>query len=254
MACARIKLVLRGAPQCEWNGHPMRGGDQVTFRIEGDDAFIPVGSDKEERLVVLMTETKLLPPLPDAPKGLEGAVVLGLGYAPEGQSILTPMLPQPSAPAAGTSTSSSGSMTPVVAVPTTGGPPEVVIPTSPANGGVVTGVPATGGPPTTAIPVSPTTSSAADSPQPSITPMATQPVPQWIHILRVQTADKVYDLACSGRACRFDGQSIQTGDPLVLRVEKKWAYVSSASNSREERFAILSVRSLDAPAPGFPLH
>jgi len=164
MACSRTKLVQLRAPQCEWNGRPMGVGDQVTFRIEGDDAFIPVSSDNEERLVVLMTETKLLPPLPDAPKGLEGAIVLGLGYAPEGQSVLTPMLSQLNPPAASTSTSSSGSMAPVVAVPTTGGAPVVVIPTAPATGGVVTGVPATGGAPTTAIPVSPTTSSAASSP------------------------------------------------------------------------------------------
>lgn len=246
MACVRIRLFYLGVPQCDWNGRPIAKGDQVRFRIEGDYAYMPVKGDEEERLMVEMTEAKLLPPLPSAPAGLEGAVVLGLGVTAETHQYAALPSPQPSTSAS--SSSSSGSMAPVVAVPATGGAPEVVIPTSPTTGGAVTGVPATGGAPITAIPVAPTaaaTSSSSNISAPSAPSGGTTSTTQWVHILRVQTASHIYDLACSGRTCALNGTPIQTGDALTVRVEKKWAYVSSAGGSREQRFAILSVRDVD---------
>jgi hypothetical protein len=242
MACVRIRLF--GTPQCDWNGRPIAVGNQVRFRIEGDYAYMPVKGDNEERLMVEMTETKLLPPLPAVQPGLEAGVVLGLGVTTEEHRYVFPPASQPAASA--NSSSSPGSMAPVVAVPVTGGPPVVVTPTSPASGGVVTGVPATGGAPVTAIPVTPTdTAAPSAAPPPSVSAGTAASAKQWIHVLRVQTASRVYDLACPARICSFGGNPIQTGDPLALRIEKKWAYVSSAGTSHEHRFAILAVRNLD---------
>ncbi len=240
MACVRTRLLQFGPPECNWNGRPLSVGDRVRFRIEGDAAYMPVNTNNEERLMVQMTETKLLPSLPSVQPGLEAAVVLGLGVTSEERSYMIPPDSQPGPSAS----SSSGSMAPVVAVPTTGGPPVVVIPTSPATGGVVTGVPATGGAPITAIPVTPADTSSAVS-SPSATAGATTTATQWVHVLRVQTASHIYDLACGGRACWLSGRPVQTGDPLALRIEKKWAYLSSGGIFHEQRFAILSVRDLE---------
>lgn len=254
MDCSRTKLIQFRPPECEWNGHPIAVGDVVRFRIEGDGAFIPTGADSEERLIILMTETKLLPQLPAVPAGFEGAVVLGLGVAPapagpKDTQSFAPLAAPSAAPSA-----SSDSMTPVVATPTTGGPPVVVIPTAPATGPVITGVPAAGGAPITAIPVAPTAnSSSLDAPAANSSPLNAGPdVQQWVHVLRVQTASYVYDLSCSRGACRLSGKLVQTGDPLALRIDKKWAYVSQAGIRHEQRFAILSVRDIDSPTSELP--
>jgi len=248
MACVRVQSFHFGSPQCDWNGRRIAVDNQIRFRIEGDFAYMPVGADREERLLIEMTETKLLPPLPPVQPGLEAGVVLGLGVTTEEHRYVIPPASQPA-----TSASSSGSMAPVVAVPVTGGSPVVVIPTSPASGGVVTGVPATGGAPITAIPVTPTDSGASSAaPPPSASAGTT--TTQWVHILRVQTASHVYDLACSGHVCALDGNHMQFGDPLALRVKGKWAYVSSAGILHEQRFAILAVRDLNEPASNSPSH
>lgn len=232
MACYRTRIMQIKPSQCDWNSRPIAVGDVVQFRIDGDKAYMPKGTDGEERFIVEMTELKQLPPLPASPQpGSESAVVLGLGYAPDGGTALSAL-----------SGSSTNSMLPVVAVPTTGGPPVVVIPTAPAAGPVVTGVPATGGAPITAISVAPNISSGQ---------AATET--KWIHVLRLETASKIYDLACLPRACRVNGNVINQGDLFTVRLQKKWAYVSTSANSRDQRFAIISVRSLEDSTAGFPL-
>ena len=227
LACARSRFKQ---VKCDWNGHSIIAGDHVSFRIKGIYAYMPVSTDDEERFTVLMTEIKQLPPLPTVPVGLESAVVRGVGFTSSG-SI-------PSASVAATHAPAPGSMAPVVAVPTTGGVPVVVVPTAPATSPVITGVPTTGGAPITAVAVAPPTDTI-----PSIA--STDSEPQWIRVLRVQTTSHIYDLTCDANSCKLNGKSIQLGDLLALRIDKKRAYVSVGGNSPERRFAILAVHNID---------
>jgi len=227
LACiqSRFKRV-----KCDWNGHPISIGDFVNFRINGIDAYMPVGAENEERFTVLMTEAKQLPPLPTVLIGYESAVVRGAGFTSSG-SI-------PSVPVATTSVSSSGSVAPVLAVPAAGGAPTVVIPASPTTSPVIIGVPSTGGAPITAVAVTPSVDAS-----PFIA--STNAGPQWMRVLRVQTARHIYDLTCDVNNCKLNGKSLQIGDSLALRIEKNRAFVSSAGKSPERRFAILAVRNID---------
>ena len=72
-------------------------------------------------------------------------------------------------------------------------------------------------------------------------PMSEGP-PPWVHLLRVKAGRNIYQLECSTRPCAVDKKEIGLGDTLVIRAEKKWAYVSSGASSgrKEERLRILS--------------
>lgn len=180
MICEKSRLR---EVRCDWNGRSIAVGDRVQFRLKGTTAYLPSGAHQEERLFVSMTEFAQLRPLPVVPEGYLGAVVSGEGYAFDGQ------------PSAFASAPDSTGI-PVTAVPVTGGAPVTVIPVAPSAGPVVTGVPVTGGAPVTAIdvsaPASMTVSSASRA--------------QLIHVLRVQSVGKIYDLACAERNCTLQGE------------------------------------------------
>jgi len=110
---------------------------------------------------------------------------------------------------------------PVVAIPVTGGPPVVVMPTGPAMGGVVNGVPVTGGPPITGISVGGAPGAGG------AVMMGGGGPPPWVHVLRIQTAGKIYQLECSRKPCMLENKEIELGDALALRVDKKHAYLST---------------------------
>jgi hypothetical protein len=67
--------------------------------------------------------------------------------------------------------------------------------------------------------------------------------PQWVHVLRIQTAGKIYQLECSSKPCKLVDKEIALGDGLTLRAEKKHAYLSSNPPvpGGEQEYKILSV-------------
>jgi hypothetical protein len=218
-------------PQCKIAGNPIIVNDTVHFRRDGDVAYLSDGGNGEEKLLILSTELKVLSPLPLS-SGLaagERGAVLGIGM----------QLDRSRHSAAPNNDTPSG---PVIAIPVTGGPPVQVIPAAPPNGGVVTGTPVTGGAPVTAIPVTPMSSPARSA-------------SAWIHFVRLQTAGRVYDLACPSKSCSLKKGPIQLGDQLAIRVQKKFAYLSLPvpGPTSEQKFEILAVRSIDDP-PGIPAH
>ena len=216
----------------------------------------------EEKLRILATELKVTPPLPPAPAyatpatgnapnvTTEGAVVIGTGTHIKGQKgafwSTTPATGQPVIAGAGPSTPVMASA-PVTAIPVTGGAPVLVTPVAPTTGGVVTGIPVTGGPPITAIPTAPVTGvPVGGGPAPGGVVMAGSAPPQWVHILRIQTAGGIYQLECSSKPCSLLTKEIALGDALTLRTDKKHAYLSStASGGAEQEYKILNV---DLPA------
>ena len=66
-----------------------------------------------------------------------------------------------------------------------------------------------------------------------------------MRVLRVQTTDHVYDVTCNTGTCKLNGKYIQIGDSLVLRIEKRRAYISSSGKPPERCFIILAVRNVD---------
>jgi len=74
--------------------------------------------------------------------------------------------------------------------------------------------------------------------------------PPWVHLLRVRAGENIYQLECSAKPCEIDKKPIELGDLLVVRAEKKWAYVSSgsASGGKGQKFRILS-ETEDEAAP-----
>jgi len=118
-----------------------------------------------------------------------------------------------------------------------------VIPAGPVGGGVVTGVPVTGGPPVTAIPVTPVASTNASG-------TSTVTESEWVHYLLVQTAGRVYKLACESKECWLKNQAPQLGDLLTIRIENKVVYLSwrSTGPKGEQKFVILSVNNIEAPS------
>jgi hypothetical protein len=261
--CTSLNPFRQTPPVCRTGDRPIAVHDTVHFRRDGDMAYVPGSGSREQRLLILSTELKILPPLPDTPLlAPVSAAVLGLGL--ETRAVRRPAgaTPPPAEPSAGSGASSPSTPAgPVIAVPVTGGPPVPVIPTCPTNGGVITGVPVTGGPPVTAIPVTPVggdsaaSTSGGEVADPPMTPAPTAPGSQWVHFVRVQTAEHVYDLACRWRSCSLEHNPIQLGDLLSIRVENRSAYLSGAipAGKNEQKFDILDVRSVNDPA-GVPPH
>ena len=281
--CTKVKSIQFGSPECKILGKPIAQGDTVHFRIDGDWAYMPPASEGiEEKLRILTTELKVIPPLPtgtmppaktpepatsakdNKTSASEPAVTIGTGVHVKGQhglgwsttpGAVHPAIPSTSMPGITTASASTPVVAtgPVMATPVTGGAPVLVTPTAPSTGGVVTGVPVTGGAPITAVPVAPVTG----------VPMAGAPVagapgggmmiggggaPQWVHVLRIQTAGKIYQLECSGKPCAIANKEIALGDGVTLRADKKHAYLSfSASGqaqSAEQEFKILEVTDI----------
>ena len=258
--CVSLNPFRQAPPVCDAGGRPMAVNDRVHFRRDGDMAYMPGNASAEQRLVILSTELKILPALPDtAAMAPESGAVLGLGLEARTSRYSVSSAPSPNVPNT-TPASASPRMPagPVTAIPVTGGPPLQVIPTGPVNNGPVTGVPVTGGPPVTAVPVTPVAASQAGSTSGSgvsnspITAASAVEGSHWIHFVRVQTAAHVYDLACSSKSCSLEHSPLQLGDLLTIRIEKKSAYLSRAGAS-EQKFEILAVRSVD-DAPGVPPH
>jgi hypothetical protein len=287
LMCTKVKSIQFGSPECKIGDKPIAAGDTVHFRIEGDWAYMaPISEGTEEKLRILTTELKNIPPLPPAPAAEneknakttpESGVVIGTGMQVRGQHGVgwstTPTainVPTPSAVASPITTASAATpvmpTAPVMATPVTGGPPVPVVAVAPTSGGVVTGVPVTGGAPITAVPVAPVTGVPIGGPPPMAGAPAGAPAgggmvmmgggaPQWVHVLRIQTAGKIYQLECSTKPCKIANKEIALGDSLSFRVDKKWAYMSvgaqastPATTDEEQKYRILSVTEV-APPP-----
>lgn len=267
LMCAKAGIF--GAPECKIGDKPIAPGDTLHFRIDGDWAYTPlVAVGGEDKLRILTTELKVIPalptpasPAPAAPataspgktKGSnpasEPGIVIGTGLHVKGQHGVGWSTTPTSAVASGVTTASAATpvmaTAPVTAIPVTGGPPVVVVPMAPTTGGVVTGVPVTGGPPIMAIPTAPVMGVPMGG-----APAAGGPVmmggggaPQWVHVLRIQTAGNIYQLECSKKPCALANKEIALGDTLKLRADKKHAYLSAGpqNSAPEQEFKILSV-------------
>ncbi len=268
LLCTKVKGLQLGEPECKLNDKPIAMGDTVHFRIDGDWAYMPPisGESMEEKLRILGTELTVTPALEAAPAASaapagnapnsapESGVVVGTGTHIKGQKGggFWSTNRSSSAPAITTASGATPVMAtaPVTAIPVTGGPPVTVIPVGPTTGGVVTGVPVTGGAPITAIPTAPVTGVPVGGAPGGGVVMAAA-APQWVHILRIQTAGKIYQLECSSKPCALGGREIALGDPLTLRVDKKHAYLSSTvqGSTAEQEYKLLDVTDLQ-PAPG----
>lgn len=277
LMCTKVKSIQFGQPECKIGDKPIAKGDTVHFRIDGDWAYMPpISEGTEEKLRILTTELKVTPPIPPAVatapaapakdskiSAAETAVVIGTGVHVKGQhgvgwgttqnrpliatGVATPGMP--SGPVMPTG--------PVMAVPVTGGPPVPVIATAPVNGGVITGVPVTGGAPITAIPVGPVAGvPVGGAPTGGGTVMVGGGgAPQWVHVLRIQTAGKIYQLECSSKPCAVGGKEVGLGDTLTVRTDKKHAYVSTDAQAAgpEQEYKLLEVTDAGA-APAAPPH
>jgi hypothetical protein len=139
---------------------------------------------------------------------------------------------------------------PVTVMPSTGGAPVMVMPTGPVvPGGIVTGMPVTGGAPVMGMPTGPVMGVPAGPPGMGGGGGA-RPAIAWAHLLRLQAGNKSYSLECSDGPCAVDEKKIELGDTLTIRVNKKWAYVTFASDggAKEEKFKILNEKD-DEPMP-----
>jgi hypothetical protein len=106
----------------------------------------------------------------------------------------------------------------VMGIPVTGGPPVMGMATGPVMGvpvgGARTGAPVGGG---------------------------GGGGPVWVHLLRVRSGDKIYQLECGTKPCDVNKKEIELGDTILVRAEKKWAYLSFGNESgvKEQKFRIL---------------
>jgi hypothetical protein len=262
LMCERVKGFHMGLPDCLVGDKPIATGDTVQFRVDGDRAFMPVAKGEDE-LRILTTEFKVIPPLPPAAAGESGkgsnpgnerGMVIGTGLHIMGQKQAWSTNPssvnqgvfRAGAPAPGIAmaTPSAPVMAtgPVMAIPVTGGAPVMVIPSGPVGGGIVTGVPVTGGAPITGIATGPVMGMPMAGAAHAGGPAMGGGGPAWVHILRVQSGKNIYQLECSAKPCEVDKKQIELGDALVIRAEKKWAYVSFGTDSgvKEQKLRILS--------------
>lgn len=278
MLCERVKGFHMGLPECKVDDRPIANGDKVQFRVDGDFAYMPVVNGAEDELRILTTELKVIPPLPPiaagengkGSKGDERGMVIGSGMHIAGQkhvawstdpsSVQRPFFSAGApglapAPGIAMATPSAPVMAagPVMAIPVTGGAPVMMMPTGPVGGGPVMGVPVTGGAPVMGMPTGPVMGM----------PMGGAPMgaahaggggggPVWVHLLRVRAGEKIYQLECSAKPCEVDKKEIGLGDTLVIRAEKKWAYVSLGANGggKEQKLRILSETEEDDASDG----
>jgi len=270
LMCAHVKAIEFGEPECKLGDKPIATGDTVHFRLDGDWAYMPLpAADAEEKLRILTTELKVIPALP-APASPDNAspahaspanqpnsnpptepgIVIGTGMQVKGQHGVG-WSTTPTAVASPITTASAATPVmatgPVTAIPVTGGAPVVVMPTAPTTGGVVTGVPVTGGAPITAIPTAPVMGvPVAGPPNGGAHIVMGGSAPQWVHVLRIQTAGKIYQLECSSKPCMVANKEIGLGDTLAFRVDKKHAYLCSDPRTPgvEQEFKILGMTDI----------
>jgi hypothetical protein len=242
MMCMRVSGFHWGMAECKVNDKPIAVGDTIQFRVDGDKAFMP-DLKGEEELRVLTTEFKVIPELAPAAAGESGkdagserAQVIGTGVHIRGQKMVAWSTDPSSVKRPSYNGGSAGSMAPVMAIPVTGGAPVMMMPTMPSSGAFVMGVPATGGAPVMGV--------RMGGPA-----MGGGGPPPWVHILRVRAGESLYVLECPGKACEVDKKQIELGDTVLMRAEKKWAFVSSEGNSggKEAKFRILN-ETEDEPA------
>ncbi|MGA2654137.1 MAG: hypothetical protein ABSF28_26750, partial [Terracidiphilus sp.] len=238
LLCDKVKGLHFSMPECKAGDKPIETGDTIHFRVDDDSAYLAAAKGAEDGLRILTMELKVIPPMPPATgnsTGTERGMVIGAGMHIMGQKKV-PWSTDPSSVKArnlgggfvGGPAMPTG---PVMAIPSTGGAPVLVIPTAPMNGGFVTGVPVTGGPPIVGMA---TGGAAAGG-------MHGGGAPPWVHLLRVRAGDTIYQLECSAKPCAIDKTPIGLGDTLVVRAEKKWAYVSSNNGGgKEQKLRILS--------------
>lgn len=293
LLCDRVKSIQFGLPECKVGDKPIATGDTVHFRIEGDWAYMPPASKgkpdakaeattgesegMEEKLRILTTELKVIPPVPPdatAPNPQTSnlgkdtnhasndasvhAVVIGSGLHVRGQHGVgwstNPIV------AGGLTTASPGTPVmatgPVSAIPVTGGAPVMVTPVGPTTGGVVTGVPVTGGAPITAIPTGPVMGTPVGGAPAGGGMVMGGGAPQWLHVLRIQTAGKVYQLEGSTKPGKLANKEIELGDAITLRTDKKekHAYLSTVPYDpvAEQEYKILSVTAVGATPESKP--
>lgn len=282
LLCERVKGFHMGLPECLVDDKPIAAGDAVKFRVDGDRAFMPVAKGENE-LRILATEFKVIPPAPAASDSTKGSspgsergMVIGTGMHIMGQKQMawstnpssigrvgfggsTPGVAMAS-PGIAMATPSAPVMAtgPVMAIPVTGGAPVLMTPTGPTGGGLMTGIPVTGGAPVTAIATGPVMGvPIGGAPMGAARPggMAVGGGgPAWVHILRIQSGKNIYQLECSAKPCEVDKKAIELGDTLVIRTEKKWAYVSFGTNSdgKEQKLRILGETEEDATSDTKP--
>jgi hypothetical protein len=127
----------------------------------------------------------------------------------------------------------------------------MVTPVGPTTGGVVTGVPVTGGAPITAIPTGPVTGTPVGGAPAGGHVVMGGGAPQWLHVLRIQTATKVYQLEGSTKPGKLANKEIELGDTITLRTDKKEKHTYLSSDPydpvAEQEYKILSVTA--APEP-----
>jgi hypothetical protein len=262
LMCEHAKGFHMGLPECKSGDKPIADGDTIPFRVDGDSAYVPVAKGGEDELRILTAELKVIPPLktPAASESAAGSaaaantelsVVIGTGTHIQGQKKVGwstnpfagtgqgfSVAGAPSGITMASPTNPVIASGPVMATPVTGGPPVMVIPTGPVGGGVVTGIPTTGGAPIMAIPTGPVMGTPVGGAPRAGGVAVGGGSPPWVHLLRVKAGDKVYMLECSRKPCEVDKKPIGLGDTIVIRAEKKWAYVSLGGGA-EQKFKIL---------------
>jgi len=65
LMCTRARPFGFGMLDCKIGDKPIAAGDTVHFRVDGDWAYMPsMGQEAEEKLRILTTELKTIPPVP----------------------------------------------------------------------------------------------------------------------------------------------------------------------------------------------
>lgn len=282
LMCTKVRALQIGMPECKVGDKPIAVGDSINFRLDGDFVYMnPVSGDTEQKLRILTTELKVMPAPPSAAAPAqataakdnkstpaESAVVIGTGMHVKGQHGLgwsmtpgpvhaaTPSIPAPAITTASASTPVIANG-PLLATPVTGGAPVLVMPTAPTTGGVVTGIPVTGGAPITAVPAAPVVGMpVAGAPAGGMMIGGGGGAPVWVHVLRIRTAGRIYQLECSKKPCSIGTTEIGLGDTLTVHTDKKHAYVSASgdaqTSSPEQEYKVLEVTDANSPADSKP--